>query len=144
MEKYKNLTESLCEFIKVKNDWEDEMFLYPANSILTHVRNSILDCPDCEYLLLAGTAEDMDMLREAVAKDALKMLPITLQNILFFLYEMSRQDKEYSKEAVGWFRSQGWNFAPFPFELHLFSAEKQSADLNQSDDISSDKVVNIK
>ncbi len=114
MEKYIVLTESLQEFIKAKDDWDDEMFLYPADSILNHVRNSINDCPDCEYLLIQGKAQDMDNLREIVAAKALKMLPITLQNILFLLYERARQQLEYSTEVEQWFRDCGWNFAPFP------------------------------
>lgn len=148
MIKYQILTESLAEFIKAKSDWEDEMFLYPANSILSHVRNSILECPDTERLLIAGMQEDMEELREAVAKDALKMLPITLQNILFFLYDRSRKQEEYSMDAVRWFRGQGWNFAPFPFELESQKAESQTtpsdASLNPADDTSTVKVINIK
>ena len=144
MSKYQNLTESLCEFIKAKNDWEDEMFLYPANSILSHGQNSILECPDTEKLLIDGTLEDLEELREAVAKDALKMLPITLQNILFFLYERSRKQEEYSMDAVRWFRSQGWNFAPFPFEVQITNTQASDASLNTADDSNTVKVVNIK
>jgi hypothetical protein len=150
MSKYTNLTEPLSEFVKAKSDWDDEMFLYPANSILSHVRNSILDCPDCERLLIAGSADDMEELREAVAKGALKMLPITLQNILFFLYDRSRKQEEYSMNAVRWFRSQGWNFAPFPFEIEEQTTQKTGSDtdtdasLNPADDTSTVKVVNIK
>ena len=145
MAKYQSLTESLCEFIKVKSDWEDEMFLYPANSILSHVRNSILDCPDTEKVLIAGSAEDMEELREAVAKEALKMLPITLQNILYSLYDRSRKQEEYSMDAVRWFRTQGWNFAPFPFEVENQKASVDAdASLNPADNTTTVKVVNIK
>lgn len=146
MSKYTNLTEALSEFVKVKSDWEDEMFLYPANSILAHVRNSILDCPDCERLLIAGSAEDMEELREEIAKETLKMLPITLQNILFFLYDRSQKQEEYSMNAVRWFRSQGWNFALFPFEVTAQTIQKSEsgASLNPEGDTITEKVINIK
>jgi hypothetical protein len=76
------------------------------------------------------------------------MLPITLQNILFFLYDRSRKQEEYSMGAVRWFRSQGWNFAPFPFEIEEQTTQKEDTDtdasLNPADDTSTVKVVNIK
>lgn len=154
MDKYIVLTEALQAFIKAKEDWDDEMFLYPADSILNHVRNSIHDCPDCEYLLIQGKAQDMDNLREIVAEKAIQMLPITLQNILFLLYTRARQGLEYSTDVEQWFRDCGWNFAPIQRKQEdqeqtqqaqtQIQTQPSSSSLNSNDETKTVKVFHLK
>ncbi len=99
--------------------WSPETFQRLDNLVLKDATEDALTRHHyyVQNLIQTATAEDMDSLKEALEKGSQKMLPITLTCLLDLFYrEATEFEKPISKEAIMWYRQQGWKFPNFPHE----------------------------
>ncbi len=125
------LEEALRDFSESHKDWDIHRYLFsPSTELRDFLRGLLTRLEGLHRILEHGTEEDMDTLLSIFSdSDLAKFSTVCLTVMLDALHTRERLQQPFSKSLVAWYRTCGWQFPQFAFEL--MEAQAQEAQVQE-------------
>ena len=116
--RFEPLIRSLKAFDAEHSYWSFETFHSPTNQTLKRfVEFTLQNNLNLESFLVYSEGKDLEELTKELRDFIPRMLVPCLKGLLDALHRQEALQQHYNRELVGWFRTQGWKFPAFPFEM---------------------------